>query len=213
MSSIVAGNLLWLPTGTQFPVVRPDSLATDWHWRIFERDAPANVLDYSQTLISNSQRWVFAPIDNRYQTGTVYRVRILNNALATVVEGDFQIVKAVFGADAAVDFHQINMSLRIAAGLAGLNQKIDYLEHDPITGIPMRARITIYDDETLSAVLATYDLRRRLNDVAQVVGEVQYRTFLNQDLFDACDQSAPSSGEMSSGDPSNPSGGAPPPVE
>lgn len=174
MSTKAATNLLWLPQGERFPVIRPQLLATDWTWDVVERDDPTTVKDFSPATVLNATRYQFIDIDDRYSVDVAYRVRVYDSTPSIVDQGDFQVVKGTFGSADLTTLVGLNAQLDLALGLAGLNVRWEHLSHDRRTGIPVRSRLTIYSDNTLSEILATYILRRRLNSVGQVVGEIQY---------------------------------------
>lgn len=180
-------NLFLIPIGDRMPVIRSDALATDWAWRVVERDDPSVVVDFSPLLIMNATRHVFITIDaTKYQPDVAYTLQVLDNSLAVDSEGDFQVFRAAFGRDAAVDFNTINAQIKLALGLAGLNNRVEHSQHDPVTGIPTRADITIYTDEELSDVLARYVLLRKLDAVGLVTGEVQFRTEYDPSAIPPC---------------------------
>lgn len=183
----VANNLFLIPIGDRMAVIRPEGLATDWAWRVYERDDPSVVVDFSPLLIMNSTRHVFITIDaTKYEPDKAYTLQILDNALSVEEEGDFQVFRAAFGRDAAVDFNQINAQIKLALGLAGLNNRVEHSNHDPVTGIPLRSVLTIYTDEELSDVLARYTLIRSLDAVGLVTGEVQFRTEYDPSAIPPC---------------------------
>lgn len=176
MSDAEVTNLRWIPQGqTQFPVIRPYSLATDWTFQIVDREHPATVLDYPPTAIANSRRHYMVAIDDRYSVDTPYRINVYNDVPAIVAYGDFQIVRGVFDATSNTSLAQINNQLRLALGLAGLNARWQIISHDVRTGIPTEARLTVYTDETLTDILATYVMKKRLSDLGLVLGEVQFQ--------------------------------------
>lgn len=178
MPLLVVDNMLWVPRGSRLAVIRPDTLATDWTWKIVERDAPSTVLDYKTINLPNAQRHDFALIGTQYVLDVTYTIQILNNVSIVVETGDFQVTEAVFGPSAVTDFTAINDQLQLALGLAGANMKSTVQAWDPATGLPMDIEITVYTDETLTTILGVWRLRRRLDAVSRVVAEICYPTFL-----------------------------------
>ena len=175
MSSFAVTNLLWLPAGRQFYVVRPYSLATNWEYQVVSVADPSVVLDQSTVAIPASQRHVLIDIDDRYDLDEAFRVYIYDNVPAIVAQGDFQVVRGKFDSVSTTDITDINSQLALAAGLAGFNVKREVVTRDRVTGIPLEEDITVYTDETQSSVLAVYKLKRRLNDSRQVIGEVMFQ--------------------------------------
>ena len=175
MSSFSVTNLLWLPAGRQFYVVRPYTLATNWDYKVVLVSDPLTVLDQSTVSIAAGQRHVIIDIDDRYDVDIEYRVYIYNNVPAIVAQGDFQVVRGKFDSTSTTLLTDINDQLALAAGLAGLNVKREVVTRDRVTGIPLEEDITVYTDETQSSILAVYKTKRRLNDSRQVVGEVMFQ--------------------------------------
>lgn len=175
--SLTCTNLFWFPIGERMAIVRPDNLATDWTWQIVKRDDPSVVVDFGVSLIANATRHVFLEISSLdYDVDTVYELRILNDSSTVVSTGEFMCVRAAFGPDAMVDWADVNSEVKLALGLAGLNRRVKVTSHDPTTGIALREEWTLYDDESMSTVLAEYVLLRRLHATGIVIGEVMIRT-------------------------------------
>ena len=134
-------------------------------------------LGIAVALIPNATRHVFVTLDDRYDVNVVYELRIFNDVAAVQLTGDFQCYRAAIGPLSAVDFDGINAQLRLSAGLLGLNSRWVFSSFDPATGFPMSGTLTIYGQSDLSKILAVYKMRRRLNKVRQVVGEVMWNTY------------------------------------
>lgn len=179
-------NMLILPKGIRFPVIRPDSLLTDWGFMVVERDDQSEVLDMADSLIPNSTRHYFISIDDRYSVDVVYQVNVTNNIGAVQSFGLFQVVQATFGPDDAANFYELNAQLKLAVGLAGLNTRIVHDAIDSVTGIPTTSTLYIYTDETFSYELARYRIKRRLNKVGQVIGEIMYRVMYDPSSLPVC---------------------------
>lgn len=174
---ITAVTMLQMPLGTRLAIVRPEGLLSDWRWQIRERDNPAVVKDTAVALILNATRHVFVLLDSRYEPDVVYEIRIFNDAAAEVASGTFQCYRAAIGPLSAIDFAGLNAQLRLIAGLQGLNSRWVFHTYDAATGIPMSGTLTIYGQSGLSKVLAIYKMRRRLNKVRQVIGEIMFQTY------------------------------------
>jgi len=192
--TLVANNLFLVPLGERMAVVRPLSLGTDWAWEIVHRDDPSIVVDFSAVLISNATRHVFTTISaDKYTPDEPYELRIKDSGLSVVETGDFQVTRAVFGADAAADFHTINAQVKLALGLSGMNTRVTHSNHDRVTGIPLRSEFQVYVDENMVDLLAKYVLLRRLSAVGLVIGEVMFRTEYDPSAIIPCpSSSAPS---------------------
>jgi len=175
MATIEVNNLFWAVMGHRLPVIRPETLLTDWTFTITDSISGA-VMDFSPVTILNVIRHYFVAIDSRYSVDRSYTVRIFNNVPVQVDEGEFQVVKGVWDLLTTTLLDGINDQLRLALGLAGMHIKRTVMAESVITGAPTHVEIELYEDAAFSSLLATYTLKRRFNTVGLTVGEVMYQT-------------------------------------
>lgn len=181
MGTATVSSLFTAILGKKMLIVRPLLLATDWQWEIRERDNPSVVKDFSPSLILNATRHVFVNIDTDYEVNVAYELRVMDNVGAVELDGVFTVEQADFGT--APDFSLFNAKLRLALGLAGLDVRWEHRSHDRVSGIPLESHFEVFTDSTLTVVLARGVLKRRLNAVSMVVGEVMYLTFFDPDAL------------------------------
>lgn len=180
---ITTTNLLQVPLGELFLIVRPDTLATDWRWEIRERDDSTVLKDTATGFITNATRHTLLELGDHYETNVVYELRILDVSLAVVASGYFQVYRGVVGPLSAIDFTGVNAQLRIVAGLVGLNSQWSFTTYDAVTGYPTSGELTIYADEARTAILAKYQMRRRLNSVKMTAGEIMWQTYYDPSVL------------------------------
>lgn len=174
MATMTTSNLFWAVMGHKLLIVRPESLATDWSWKIVERAVPTNVIDYATSNILNVTRHVLVDIDSKFLVDVPYRVQVLDSVPAVVAEGDMQVVQGAFDGVSQTSLATVQANIQLALGLAGGNMRTVVLARDAATGAWSDVRATLYTDETATSVLAVYRIKRRFNKYRQVVGEVSY---------------------------------------
>jgi hypothetical protein len=178
MATLSTVNEFWAVHGNYLPIVAPDGITSQWYWQIVDPANPSSVFDYKASLLPSSQRHDFAPIDDRYSVDTEYEVRVKDSGGSVLASGSFRVIRAVFGPSAVTNWSAVNQQIELALGLAGLNSKRIVNSRDSATGIPLDVDIEIYTDETLTTLLASFKLLRKLDKVSRVVAEVQFPTVL-----------------------------------
>jgi len=153
------------------------SFRTEWHYHIVEKDNPSNILASNTSAIPAGTRYAASIIDERYESATLYEVRVFNDIFVQLDSGDFRTTEGVIDSDNSnVTVLEVNDLLARIYGLAGGNMRYNHIRYDRNTGMPVETDVVLYTDSSITDILATYTIKKKVDKVGRVIGEVMYRT-------------------------------------
>lgn len=147
-----------------------------WSYEI-RRVSDAALINSDTLLYPANGNAVKVLLTSSYEVDEVYSVTVKNGAATTIHTWHFTVFSVDFGTVGAINTADINLKLRLAAGLLGRNAVFEYEEHEK-GGIPTLTSVAVYDQNPQAegaAVIGRFEMRKILDESFRVVGEVSAR--------------------------------------